>query len=136
ADAVKVSDALSRLDLLVVSDFFLSETARLADVVFPSAQWAEEEGSMTNLEGRVIRRRAAMEPPAGVPTDIQLMNLLAGALGAGDRFDHACPEQVFAELRRATAGAPADYSGITWERIDREGGVFWPCPDEAHPGTP
>ena len=136
ANAVKVTEALSSLDLLVVSDFFLSETAQLADVVFPSAQWAEEEGTMTNLEGRVIRRRAAMAPPAGVATDLQLLNLLAGVLGAGEHFDHASPEQVFGELRRATAGAPADYSGITWERIDREGGVFWPCPSEDHPGTP
>lgn len=136
ADGMRVSEALSRLDLLVVSDFFLSETALLADVVFPSAQWAEEEGTMTNLEGRVIRRRTAMQPPPGVPTDLQLLNLLAGALGAGDHFAHATPEQVFCELRRATAGAPADYAGISYERIDRENGVFWPCPSEDHPGTP
>ncbi len=136
ANATSVKDRLHSLDLLVVSDFFLSETAQLADVVLPSAQWAEEEGTMTNLEGRVIRRRAAMEPPPGVATDLQLMNLLAGVLGAGDHFMAASPKEVFEELRSATAGAPADYSGITWERIDREQGVFWPCPSEDHPGTP
>ena len=77
-----------------------------------------------------------MQPPAGVATDLQLLNLLAGVLGAGDHFGRATPEEVFGELRRATAGAPADYSGITYERIDREKGVFWPCPAEDHPGTP
>ena len=61
------------LDFLAVSDFFLSETAELADVVLPSAMWAEEDGTMTNLEGRVIRRRRALDPPAGVPDDLQLL---------------------------------------------------------------
>ena len=72
-DANRVRDRLRALDLLVVSDIFLSETAALADVVLPTAQWAEEEGTMTNLEGRVIRRRRALPPPAGVLDDLQML---------------------------------------------------------------
>src|SRR3954447_5891986 len=90
---------------------------------------------MTNLEGRVIRRRRALDPPAGVPDDLQLLATLAGRLGAGDRFS-GDPETVFDELRRASAGGGADYSGISYRRIDDEQGVFWPCPTPDHSGTP
>lgn len=135
-DADLIESSLRRLELLAVSDFFLSETAALADVVFPSAQWAEEEGTMTNLEGRVILRRRALEPPGEVRTDLELLAGLSAELGASQRFGSACPHAVFEELRRASAGGTADYAGITWERIEREKGVFWPCPGEEHPGTP
>jgi assimilatory nitrate reductase catalytic subunit len=131
-----VADRLSRLDLLVVADLFLSETARLAHVVLPSAQWAEEDGTTTNLEGRVIRRRKVVEAPAGVRTDLEIIGGLARALGHAQGFHFAGARAVFEELRRATAGGPADYAGITYERLDRERGVFWPCPEESHPGTP
>ncbi|TFV75545.1 molybdopterin oxidoreductase [Blastococcus sp. CT_GayMR19] len=134
-DARRVISRLRDLDFLAVSDFFLSETAELADVVLPSAMWAEEDGTMTNLEGRVIRRRRALDPPTDVPDDLQLLATLADRLGAGDRFS-GDPETVFEELRRASAGGVADYAGISYRRIDDEQGVFWPCPDEAHPGTP
>jgi assimilatory nitrate reductase catalytic subunit len=134
--ATDIEERFRALDFLCVSDFFLSETAALADVVLPSAQWAEEDGTMTNLEGRVIRRRRARPVPAGVRTDLEILCGLADRLGEGFRFAHAGPHDVFDELRRASAGGPADYAGITWERIDREQGVFWPCPSEDHPGTP
>jgi assimilatory nitrate reductase catalytic subunit len=134
--AAHVERRLRALDALVVVDYFRSETAELADVVLPSAQWAEEDGTMTNLEGRVIRRRRAVAPPRGVRTDLEILGGLATALGRGDQFAWAGAAAVFDELRRATAGAPADYAGITYERIDREDGVFWPCPDHGHPGTP
>jgi assimilatory nitrate reductase catalytic subunit len=123
------------LDLLVVSDIFLSETADVADIVLPTAQFAEEDGTMTNLEGRVIRRRRALAPPPEVRTDLQMLTDLAHRLGRGHYFD-ADPRRVFDELRRASAGGIADYAGITYERIDAEQGVFWPCPSEDHPGTP
>jgi assimilatory nitrate reductase catalytic subunit len=131
----RVADRLRALDLLVVSDIFLSETAAMADVVLPTAQWAEEEGTMTNLEGRVIRRRLALAPPPEVRSDLDVLVDLAGRLGRGRYFDDD-PRRVFDELRRASAGGIADYAGITWERIDAEQGVFWPCPAEDHPGTP
>ena len=135
-DADVIESRLRRLDFLVVSDFFLSETAALADVVLPSAQWAEEEGTMTNLEGRVIRRRKAFPAPPGVWTDLQILAALSAGLGRADRFPTSDPRELFEELRWASAGATADYAGISYERIEREGGVFWPCPHEAHPGTP
>jgi assimilatory nitrate reductase catalytic subunit len=121
--------------MLVVADLFLSETAAQADVVLPVAQWAEEEGTMTNLEGRVLLRRRVQAPPVGVWTDAQVLKALADRLGAGKHFT-ADTRATFAEFRRATAGGTADYAGITYERIVREDGVFWPCPDENHPGTP
>ncbi|GAC1658296.1 MAG: molybdopterin oxidoreductase family protein [Gemmatimonadaceae bacterium] len=135
-NAGHVTGRLKSLDLLVVSDFFLSETAQLADVVLPAAQWAEEEGTMTNLEGRVILRRRRVMPPTGVRTDLEVIGGLAERLGCGRAFTFATARDVFSELRLATAGAPADYTGITYERITAEQGVFWPCPSEEHPGTP
>ena len=100
---------------------------RIADVVLPTAQWAEEDGTMTNLEGRVIRRKRALPPPVGVLDDLQMLHQLADRLGRGQYFS-ADPAVVFDELRRASAGGIADYAGITYERIDAEQGVFWPCP--------
>ncbi|MEU4428728.1 molybdopterin oxidoreductase family protein [Actinoplanes sp. NPDC024001] len=133
-DSNRVRDRLGRTDFLVVSDIFRSETAELADVVLPTAQWAEEEGTMTNLEGRVLRRRMALPPPPGVRTDLQVIVDLAGELGRGEFFTGE-PREVFEELRRASAGGIADYAGISYERIEAEQGVFWPCPSEDHPGT-
>ncbi|MBB3096750.1 assimilatory nitrate reductase catalytic subunit [Actinoplanes campanulatus] len=129
-----VVNQLNMTDFLVVSDIFPSETAQLADVVLPTAQWAEEEGTMTNLEGRVIRRRMALPPPPMVKSDLTVLTELAGLLGRGEFFTDE-PEAVFEELRRASAGGIADYAGISYERIEAEQGVFWPCPDERHPGT-
>lgn len=137
-----VESRLRALDLLVVADFALSETAELADVVLPTAQWAEEEGTMTNLEGRVLRRRALREPPPGVRTDLAVLAELTSRLRpasahrpGGFRFP-AEPRAVFDELRRASAGGPADYTGVTWERIEAHEGVFWPCPSVDAPDTP
>lgn len=133
--AAHVRERLKALDFLVVSDLFLSETAELADVVLPCAQWAEEEGTMTNLEGRVLRRRRAATPPPGVRSDLDVLHDLARRLGRGEYFSDD-PETVFDELRRASAGGKADYAGISYARIEEEKGVFWPCPDEDHEGTP
>ena len=130
-----IEKRLDSLDFLMVSDFFLSETAERADVVLPSAQWAEEEGTMTNLEGRVLLRQRAMAPPSGVRTDLEALAGLAQRLGYGEFFPSE-PAVVFEEMRRATKGGAADYSGITYQRIAKEDGVFWPCPSEDHPGTP
>jgi assimilatory nitrate reductase catalytic subunit len=132
--ATQIAKRLQALDLLVVADFFLSETASVADVVLPSAQWAEEEGTMTNLEGRVLCRRRAVDPPPGVRTDLEIISSLARALGWSRGFPSSA-RAVLNELRRVTAGAPADYSGITRTRIDRENGVFWPCSSVGEPGT-
>ncbi|WP_035794585.1 molybdopterin oxidoreductase family protein [Kitasatospora mediocidica] len=130
-----VTERLGALDFLVVSDLVLSETAQLADVVLPAAQWAEESGTTTNLEGRVILRRKAVDPPPGVREDLYVLRELAARLGVRRGFP-ADPEEVFEELRRASAGGPADYAGISYARIEAEDGVFWPCPAVDHPGTP
>jgi assimilatory nitrate reductase catalytic subunit len=133
--ATHVAQRLAALDCLVVSDFVLSETAALADVVLPCTQWAEEEGTLTNLEGRVLLRRKALDPPPQVPSDLQILRALAERLGCRARFEDR-PRAVFDELRAASAGGLADYAGITYDRIANEQGVFWPCPNEQHPGTP
>jgi assimilatory nitrate reductase catalytic subunit len=119
-----------------VADSFSNRTAELADVVLPVTQWAEEDGTTTNLEGRVIRRRRAVAPPSGVKTDLEVLAGLAERLGQDEGFGFPSAEAVFDELRRASAGGRADYSGISYERLDRERGVFWPCPSDDHPGTP
>ncbi|WP_138904843.1 molybdopterin oxidoreductase family protein, partial [Streptomyces albidochromogenes] len=149
--ASHIEERLRSLDFLAVADVVLSETAALADVVLPVTQWAEETGTTTNLEGRVLLRRRAVDPPPGVRTDLEVLHALAALLGHEKGFP-VDPEEVFDELRRASAGGPADYSGISYRRIAEEDGVFWPCPDasegsadgsegsahavEPHPGTP
>lgn len=133
-NAHHVSERLDTLDLLVVADLVMSETAARADVVLPVTQWAEETGTMTNLEGRVVLRRRTVEAPAGVRTDLEVLADLAARLGSTVRLD-TDPETVFAELARASAGGPADYAGIGYDRIAEQHGVFWPCPDAGHPGT-
>lgn len=130
-----VAERLKSLDLLVVHDFFLSETAQLADIVLPVTQWAEDEGTMTNLEGRIVRRRRMAVPPPGVRSDVRVLKGLADRMGMAACFS-AEPADAFDELRRASAGGIADYAGVTYERIEAEDGVFWPCPSEDHPGTP
>ncbi|MFB6725579.1 molybdopterin oxidoreductase family protein [Kribbella sp. NPDC056345] len=129
-----VRERLAALDLLVVADVVPSETALLADVVFPVTQWAEEDGTMTSLEGRVLRRRAAVAPPGEVRSDLHVFAGLAARLGCTAEFS-TDPEEVFEELRLASAGGKADYSGITWSRLDNEE-LFWPVPAVDHPGTP
>ncbi|MFJ1731871.1 molybdopterin oxidoreductase family protein [Streptomyces sp. NPDC088254] len=141
--AAHVEERLKSLDFLAVCDVVLSETAALADVVLPVTQWAEESGTTTSLEGRVLLRRQAVSPPEGVRSDLEVMHGLAARLGVEKGFP-TDPEEVFEELRRASAGGPADYSGITYRRLAEEDGVFWPCPADAgtsdappvHPGTP
>jgi assimilatory nitrate reductase catalytic subunit len=91
---------------------------------------------MTNLEGRVIRRKRAVAAPIGVASDIGVLVGLAERLGKRRHFTYSTPEDVFNELARATRGAPADYSGITYAKIDAQRGVFWPCPSPEHTGTP
>ncbi len=135
-DAGAARAALARLDTLAVLDAFPNETTDLADIVLPVTQWAEEDGTMTNLEGRVIRRRSARRAPSGIRSDLAILTELADRLGYGASFPSARPEAIFDEIRRATAGSSADYAGITYDRIDRARGIYWPCPDETHPGTP
>jgi assimilatory nitrate reductase catalytic subunit len=125
--AAHIEERIKSLDFLAVCDVVLSETAALADVVLPVTQWAEETGTMTNLEGRVLLRKRAITPPEGIRSDLEVMHELAARLGVEKGFPTDA-EEVFEELRRASAGGPADYSGITYRRLAEENGVFWPCP--------
>jgi assimilatory nitrate reductase catalytic subunit len=134
-DATSIERSLARLDLLVVSDVFLSETARAADVVLPVVQWAEHEGTMTNLEGRLLHRRRARRPPGEARTDLQVLKALADGLGRG-AFVTAEPEAAFDELARVSAGGLADYGGMSYARLRAGEALHWPCPDAHHPGTP
>lgn len=128
-DRRRIEDRLKVLDFLAVCDSFENETTTHAHVVLPVLQWAEEEGTLTNLEGRVIPRRITAKAPTGVMGDIPILCELAERLGAGEKFRFQDAREVFAEFRRATAGGIADYSGITYEKIDAAAGVFWPCPE-------
>ncbi|KRF18662.1 molybdopterin oxidoreductase family protein [Paenibacillus sp. Soil787] len=131
-----VERALQKLELLVVVDMFETETARYAHYLLPGSSFAEAEGTMTNLEGRVFHRQKAMELPGNSRLDFHIICQLADALGRGAYFQYAGIEDVFRELAAATAGGKADYSGITYERLQEEKGIFWPCPAVDHPGTP
>src|SRR5689334_17121408 len=135
-DQHTVERALRSLDLFVVTDFFLSETAELADIVLPGSVWAEDEGTVTSLEGRVIKYNKAVEPPGEARVDWQIVCELARRLGKGQYFNFHSPREIFDELRLCTKGAKSDYWGITYEKINEQNGVFWPCPSEDHPGTP
>ncbi len=132
-NAGAVLQGLHSLDFLVVCDFFMSETAAEADLVLPVLQWAEEEGTMTNLEGRVLRRRAAVPPPPGARSELWIMARLAELLEAPSSFSDD-PETVFNELRAASAGGLADYSGIDYAMLDAGEAAYWPYPAGA--GTP
>jgi assimilatory nitrate reductase catalytic subunit len=131
-----VQRALQNLDPLVVIDFFQSETANLADVVLPGSVWCEDEGTTTNLEGRVIKINRAADPPGEAQADWVIVRELAKRLGRGQFFPYESALDIWNELREASKGGVSDYYGITWEKIDEQGGVFWPCPTLDHPGTP
>lgn len=135
-DNAVVQRALANQDPLVVVDFFLSETAELADVVLPCAVWCEDEGTTTNLEGRVIKLNRAAEPPGEARRDWEIACDLAHRLGRGAFFPYRSVREIWDELRVATRGGTADYSGITYEKIDAQSGVFWPCPSEESTGSP
>ncbi|MEK0155373.1 molybdopterin oxidoreductase family protein [Arthrobacter oryzae] len=133
-DANAVIAGLRSLDFLVVCDFFVSETAAEADLILPVLQWAEEEGTLTNLEGRVLRRRRALQPPAGARSELWIMARIAEALDAPSTYSED-PETVFEELRLASAGGLADYSGIDYDMLDRGEAAYWPYP-AGSTGTP
>jgi len=130
-----VREALGKLEFYANIDFFLSETARYADIVLAGSLMEEDEGTTTNVEGRVIRHRQAVTPPEGARQDWAIINEIASRLGYEDKF-HSAPREILEELRIASKGGVSDYSGMTWEAIEKDYGMFWPCPEPGHPGTP
>jgi assimilatory nitrate reductase catalytic subunit len=135
-DSNYTREALSKLDHYTAIDFFLSETAHHADIVMAGSLHEEEEGTSTSAEGRVIRIRQAVTPPKNAMEDTKIFLELARRLGRGEFFKYEKSEDIFNELRIASKGGTADYYGITYQRIEDEFGVFWPCPEIGHPGTP
>jgi assimilatory nitrate reductase catalytic subunit len=131
-----IARALEKLELFVAIDFFLNETARQADVVLPGSLQEEDEGTVTQVEGRVIKINRAVSCPGDARQDWVIIQDIARALGRPRGFTFASPREIFDELRVASKGGVADYSGITYEKIERQKGVFWPCPSDDHPGTP
>ncbi len=131
-----IGQALEKLEFFANIDFFLSETGRYADVVLPGSLMEEDEGTTTNVEGRVIHHQKAVDPPKGAREDWRIICDLAARLGVADKFAYRSTREIFDELRVASKGGISDYYGITWEKIDRQLGVFWPCPSLDHPGTP
>jgi len=132
-----VRAALKNLDFMVCADIYLSESAEFADVVLPSVTWAEDEGTVTNLEGRIIKINKAQEPVGESKPDWMIELELAERLGRGQYFRHLkSARDISDEFRLASKGGYADYYGATWEKIEKQNGVFWPCRDEQDPGTP
>ncbi len=131
ADILHARKMLGQLDLLVVQDIFMTRTAEMADVVFPaSVAWAESEGTVTSSERRVQRVRAAVPPPGEARDDIEIIGALAAAYGSV--WNTQTPEELWDELRSLS---PL-HKGMSWDRLEAEGGIQWPCPSDDHPGSP
>jgi assimilatory nitrate reductase catalytic subunit len=135
-DSRFVTQALDKLEFYAAIDFFLNDTAQHADVILPGSLQEEDEGTVTQVEGRVIKINRAVPCPGEARRDWEIIQDLAKALGRPKGFTFDGPRAIFEELRRASKGGVADYSGITYEKIEQQMGVFWPCPSEDHPGTP
>jgi len=129
-DVDHAREALAALDHLVVQDIFLTETAYLADVVLAATAWPEKVGTVTNTDRMVQLGRKAIEPPGDAKEDFWLLNELARRLGLDWRYTH--PREVFAEMRTCMDSI----AGITWERLERESSVTYPCAKEGDPGEP
>lgn len=135
-DNAFVTKALEKLEFYVAIDFFLNETAHHADIVLPGSLHEEDEGIVTQIEGRVIKINKVIDPPGEARQDWRIIQDIARHMGAEKGFTFASPQDMLDELRIASKGGVADYSGITYEKVERQHGVFWPCPSDDHPGTP
>ncbi len=127
-----VKHVLSNLDFLIVQDIFMTETAKIADIVLPAACFAEKNGTQTSTERRVQRVRKAQEPPGKAKPDWKIITELAGKMGYKEQFPYKDPSEIFNELTLLTNL----YSGMSYSRVSKPDGVQWPCPSLTHPGTP
>jgi formate dehydrogenase major subunit len=128
-DVRHARQALAELEMLVVQDIFLTETAYLADVVFPASAFPEKTGTFTNTDRSVQLGRQALDPPGEARQDLAIIIDMAGQLGLDWHYAH--PRDVFEEMRKAMPSI----AGITWERLERESAVTYPCEHEGDPGT-
>ena len=130
ADINHVRETLQGLEFLVVQDIFLTRTAEYADVVLPaSAGWAESDGTVTNSERRVQLGRKALDPPGEAKDDLEIINMIADRIVPG--WGNPSPEEMWDELRTVSPM----HAGMSYERLETEGGLQWPCPTEDHPGS-
>jgi len=129
-DINHVREALQKIEFLIVQDIFLSETAKLADVVLPAVSFAEKDGTFTSTDRTIQRIRKAIEPIAESREDWKIMGEIAKKMGY-DRLTYNSPEEIMDEITKVTTS----YGGITYKRLEK-GGIPWPCPTEDHPGTP
>lgn len=125
----KVHAALKNLQFLVVQDLFLSETAKLAHLVIPGASFLEKDGTFTNLERRIQRIRKAVEPPADLLPDWQVVCEVSARMGYPMQYSH--PSAIMDEIAQL---APM-FAGVSFDRLDAPGGLQWPVPSKEHPGT-
>jgi predicted molibdopterin-dependent oxidoreductase YjgC len=131
ADTTRARRLMEGLDLLVVQDILFTKTAAMADIVFPStASWCESEGTVTNSERRVQRVRKALDPPGDARDDMWILTELARRLGHD--WGEPSAEEAWDELRSLSPM----HAGMAYQRLERLGGIQWPCPDETHPGSP
>jgi formate dehydrogenase major subunit len=129
ADRHRAEHILTNVDHLIVQDLFLTQTAELADVVFPAAAgWCESEGTVTNSERRVQRVRKIVEPPGAARDDIEIVTDMARRLGHD--LGHPSAEDLWNEVRSLSPM----HGGMSYKRLEKEGGLRWPCPDENSPG--
>ncbi len=135
-DTKFTAEALDKLEFYANIDFFLSETAQHADIVLPGSLQEEDEGTTTSAEGRTIKINAAIDPPGNARRDWEILLDIARGLGREKYFGFSSTREIFEEMKVASHGGTADYFGMTWDRIEDEMGIFWPCPEEGHPGTP
>jgi len=134
-DLRTVEAGLRRAELVVVQDaYFPTETAQLAHMVLPAAQWAEKEGTTTSSERRISYMSAVVPPVRMARPDWQIFAELGRRLGHHG-FEYPCAEAVFDEHRRCTVGTDMDIGGLSYARLQRDGGIQWPCPTTDHPGT-
>jgi len=126
-DSTFIARALDKLEFFAAIDFFLSETARHADIVLPGSLHEEDEGVVAQVEGRVIKINKAVDCPGEARQDWRIIEDIAAALERPHGFTFDSPRAIFEELRRASKGGLADYSGITYEKVEQRLGVFWPC---------
>jgi formate dehydrogenase (coenzyme F420) alpha subunit len=127
----RVKEMLASKAFLVVQDIFMTETARLANVVLPAATWGEKDGTVTEVDRRVQRIGKAVDPPGEARPDWAIFGELARIMETEGGFDYASSAEIFEEIRKVVP----QYSGITYERLKKAGGIQWPCPSEDHPGT-
>jgi assimilatory nitrate reductase catalytic subunit len=135
-DNAFITRMLEKLEFYVAIDFFLNESAHHADIVLPGSLHEEDEGVVTQIEGRVIKINKAVDPPGEARQDWRIIQDIARHMGRERGFTFTSPREIFDELRLASKGGIADYSGITYEKIEKQGGVFWPCTSEDDKGTP